>query len=126
MDTTSPDSQNKPRFLIKANADAIRRNLNRKRVDYPIWVIINGANHEQMRLVFGIKGADFQSQVNVDQPLPDGYGHGIAYFLTSNDVDVQLHADGEYRSFASLLEEGSVKWALWQEEYHRLGLDGCA
>lgn len=126
MNSMSPDQQDKPRYLIKANADAIRRNLYKKRVDYPVWVIVNGDNFEQAKLVFGIKGTDFQSQVNVNQPLPDGYAHSIAYFLTTNEVDVQLEKDGPYRSFSSLIEDSTIAWASWQEEYHRVGLDGCA
>lgn len=124
MPTTSRST--KKRFLIKAVAEAIRRNITRSHATYPTWAVVNGANPEQALFVWNIKGSDFESRVTPDAPLPDGYGHSIAFLMTSNDVAVQLEPEGEFVNLSDHLEAGVVQWAAWSQEYKRTGLDGCS
>jgi hypothetical protein len=121
------DNTQKPRFMIKVNANAIRRNVDNMSLGRPLieaWVVVNGQNPEQCRFVHAVKMREATGVTS--KPLPDGYGHSIAYLLTTDSVDVQLERDGEFRNLESLLEEGAVQWESWYDEYSRLRIDGCS
>jgi hypothetical protein len=111
--------------MVKVNADAIRRNANRRNVDMPVWVVVNGANAEQCHFVHGVRMRAAESVTSINKAMPDGFGRGIAYLITSDDIDVQTEQDGEFRNLNTLLEEGTLKWSTWAGEYDRLGIHGC-
>lgn len=125
MSQKSTDDQ-KPKFYIKATAEAIRRNLSRSHTKFPTWAVVNGESPEQCILVWNIRGSDFETRVTPDAPLPDGYGHSIAFLITSSTVEVQFEPDGGYIDLETALAAGTLKWAPWAQEYARTGLDGCA